>query len=1698
MSVVLEQDHDSRNLVSLEMHADINESCLISKWSDYKVYLTGHEERLLILDNNALLFKGDVLTRNLKFESTIINCFFTTFNQQKQSNISVLTSSNKKEISAPRRVLVIVLKEQIYVYEEEGRSQVISFPFHIKNAFSFENGLIINKEFETPLFMSDHSKQQMSIPSQIGQTPINIPTTSVSSVSGLSNTTGSTSSNNDGNFLTLLDALGELGSIVSSSTSSFSSREELVYFPKKYTTSIATTYNSIEKTITMYHIRYLSRSKSSKKESLKYQNLSRRSSKRTGSSSINNNMTATPSTSKIIEDPGTEMKQYRSASNAMSYDRMASGTEFMQETGSHYSLNSHYQIETSKLRKDVIFTKLNEIEFADNTKHLKTFNIFYEDQEAVVICNLRLHTIEFFLFNNSASVISLPSLESSYLLQGLDAVEIYPEKSGYIALLYDNFHIVLVNPFLGLLSPMLDLSLRFPPIKFLDDSYGSNISVYCVNSEHYTLNLVIKPQDKLIQTLMKSLKYLSNNYIYEYFWLQWCANVTSSGGQLNDDWKAFCITLLSLMIPEDVQFDEDDIGKNSITQLIPQAQQARKNNENMSSDLNSPGHYSLSELSSSIALSLHLIREDLRLNILAQDNVAKLSLLLAQLTSWMGWSDNWFKYYMQDPKTIDRQTRFQMAQPLNVPPNLFESLASLFTTTIVPYITFSQVSEEDDNVDEIITPRTYYVLRLFEVIVSPEFESTDIVNMMVDYGIKSSDLESYPAGVYLPLKNAIVYCQENISSQWNNGSSELELIGRKDLLAFSESVDFLKEPAYFKSHFSNAPPKEMSQILKFVNDNEAITAWDGQAEADKFHVTKLIFHEDRRFYELTRLLQTSKVHTATLRCADGMDDHEKLIEQRALGSKVALRTLTMPLGRGAVFLSSRKPLMTERFPIPKMNFNSLILPDMINVSLEKDSIEQDFFDWGFFHNGASSGLIISRDSVEVNGSWIVFNRPPTLNAQHAGFLLGLGLNGHLKKLEEWHIYNYLGPKHNFTSVGLLLGMAASLKGSMDVKLTKVLSVHVIALLPPGSTNLNVQMSVQTAGLIGIGLLYLETQHRRMTEVLLSQINSSLFYNEKEFVNEGYRLAAGIALGYVYLGKGENLKDTNDTHVTDQLFSLAVSLRDIQTSDEFDKSCGGAILALTFMFLKTNNLEIATKLSIPTTLQLLDYVRPDFLLLRCLGKNLVMWDSIESNKKWVEFQIPACVSMIYSVSSINHLNSDFLPYLNIIGGVLLSIAIKFASTSNAEAKSTLLYYFDKLMGICSMEATNYDEKMALIVCQNIRDVVIVGLSLVMAGSGDLDIFRRLRVLQGNTESSTNYGNYMAINTALGFLFLGGGQQAFRKDNFGIAALITAIYPVYYGNSSVAGVGNGGTSSSGSGTNNNGESLEIHLQALRHFWALAVENRCLVVRDVESKKAIKIDVDIVLKSGEVVNMSAPGLLPELDNISKIMTSGGGDEEYFPVVLNMDDVNILEKFKKNYTMCVYRKRAYQNSSSRIDSHRLETSVNDDNLLHTLGSLSIFNSFTKNERDYMLSNRKKNHHYDYHLSRDDQYDVVVQSTVFDLKLEIERLVKRPTNADDLWNLKLVFNFVDKIKSSSSLKFRRSKRKNKKRMLLDEISGKESDDELRSMGDIDDIDDIDNEGVVHQNGIATEGLNYLNVKFIERLKNDLWLNIQSGIKEGF
>lgn len=123
----------------------------------------------------------------------------------------------------------------------------------------------------------------------------------------------------------------------------------------------------------------------------------------------------------------------------------------------------------------------------------------------------------------------------------------------------------------------------------------------------------------------------------------------------------------------------------------------------------------------------------------------------------------------------------------------------------------------------------------------------------------------------------------------------------------------------------------------------------------------------------------------------------------------------------------------------------------------------------------------------------------------------------------------------------------------------------------------------------------------------------------------------------------------------------------------------ATVALGLTFLKTNDKHAATWLQSPDTLTLLDNVRPDFLLIRVLCRNLILWDDIAPTVDWVERQIPTVLqkysSLIGSQNSFLHRDVDFesvsQSYCYIIAGACASVGFRFAGSANAEAFAVLV-------------------------------------------------------------------------------------------------------------------------------------------------------------------------------------------------------------------------------------------------------------------------------------------------------------------------------------------------------------------------------------------------------------------------------------------
>jgi anaphase-promoting complex subunit 1 len=368
-------------------------------------------------------------------------------------------------------------------------------------------------------------------------------------------------------------------------------------------------------------------------------------------------------------------------------------------------------------------------------------------------------------------------------------------------------------------------------------------------------------------------------------------------------------------------------------------------------------------------------------------------------------------------------------------------------------------------------------------------------------------------------------------------------------------------------------------------------------------------------------------------------------------------------------------------------------PQNTIMTVDKSFLTDSVTQWPLFHLGVAGALSISHDAKDINTSWIVFNKPSDPTSRHAGFLLGLGLNGHLKNIARWHLLNYLTTKHTLTSVALLLGLGVSYLGSKDAKITKLLSVHIAAMLPPGAADLKINVWTQTAGVMALGLLYFDTRHRRTSEVLLSELTISakmVSFSYSSSIppelqrDESYRLACGFALGLVNLGKGPDLRSADERSMIDRLCIISEGLTVSENAEKnMIVAVPGCIAALALIFLRANNKAIAQKLDVPQTAALMEYVRPDLLFLRTVAKSLVMWDTIEATSKWISSQFPPqCIKSNRKI--IPPLDSDNLDVISILAGACYAMGLRFAGTHNKDAKTCLLYHLDRLMRICSLK------------------------------------------------------------------------------------------------------------------------------------------------------------------------------------------------------------------------------------------------------------------------------------------------------------------------------------------------------------------------------------------------------------------------------
>lgn len=136
--------------------------------------------------------------------------------------------------------------------------------------------------------------------------------------------------------------------------------------------------------------------------------------------------------------------------------------------------------------------------------------------------------------------------------------------------------------------------------------------------------------------------------------------------------------------------------------------------------------------------------------------------------------------------------------------------------------------------------------------------------------------------------------------------------------------------------------------------------------------------------------------------------------------------------------------------------------------------------------------------------------------------------------------------------------------------------------------------------------------------------------------------------------------------------------------------------------------------------------------------------------------------------------------------------------------------------------------------------------------------------------------MAINMALGFLFLGSGAFTFSRNKFAIASLMCALYPLFPRD-----------------PNDN----RYHLQALRHFWVMAIESRLVQARDIDSGEYVQVDIQLKRKSGAKKTVQTPAIID--DDIESLEVKNDG---YFPLSIKLINGKIQQN---NLEQVIYIKK-------------------------------------------------------------------------------------------------------------------------------------------------------------------------------------------------
>ncbi len=197
-----------------------------------------------------------------------------------------------------------------------------------------------------------------------------------------------------------------------------------------------------------------------------------------------------------------------------------------------------------------------------------------------------------------------------------------------------------------------------------------------------------------------------------------------------------------------------------------------------------------------------------------------------------------------------------------------------------------------------------------DILVDPPLTKVErLVKIFVGLGYNRRRLETLPEGVALVFNLAVFMCRQANSASLDR--TENTLIGRPDLtMTFSPVSEAVSAPVTSRN------------------------ASDGMEDLEASTLCRLRWPADKRMKEVRDMFCSSRPVRINVQQRHEVSDHEFVEEQERCLQMICVRTMALPIGRGAVTLHTGSPLVTESAAIPLLCLKGRAPPRGTTVEMD--------------------------------------------------------------------------------------------------------------------------------------------------------------------------------------------------------------------------------------------------------------------------------------------------------------------------------------------------------------------------------------------------------------------------------------------------------------------------------------------------------------------------------------------------------------------------------------------------------------------------------------------------------------------------------------------------------------------------------------------------------------------------------------------